>query len=466
MSVINGIATRILQRIFITDRQAPPADRRFDWIILMASNRTSSTSLQPAQCIRRARHIAVLVAALGLTAGAAMIGMTPAAYAQAKDTVRPEIAKPLQAAQDALRAQKYKDALSRLHDADAVPNKTAFEVYMLDRTRASAAAGAGDNETAARSFESALNSGRMTAAEQGKVVQALASLYYRAGDYPKAIVYLQRSIKEGTGDGETRALLTQAYYLSGDLTRAQKELKDDLAADDKAGRAPTETQLKLMASIAAKQNDKAAYVTALERLVANYPTKEYWSDLLQRVQSKPGFADRLTLDLDRLKLALGQITTAPEYMEMAQLALQAGFPAEGKKIVDLGYKNGVLGTGAESARHKRLLDLANKTAADDVKTMPASEAEAAKSKDGTAQFNLGYALVTAGQADKGLPMMEEGMAKGGMKRPDEARLHLGVAYLQAGKKAEAIKTLKLVQAADGTADLAHYWILLANHPLN
>jgi tetratricopeptide (TPR) repeat protein len=460
-----AIAARSLQRIFITDRQAFPADRRFDWSIPMTSNRISPTDIPPSHRLRRARQVAILIAALGLNAGTAMIGMTDVAHAQAKDTVRPEIAKPLQAAQDALRAQKYKEALNRLHDAEAVPNRTAFESYMLDRTRASAAAGAGDNETAARSFEAALNSGRMTAAEQGKVVQALASLYYRAGDYPKAIVYLQRSIKEGTGDGETRALLTQAYYLSGDLAKAQKELKDDLAADDKAGRAPTETQLKLMASIAAKQNDKVAYVTALERLVANYPTKEYWADLMQRVQSKPGFADRLTLDLDRLKLALGQITTAGDYMEMAQLALQAGFPAEGKKIVDLGYKNGVLGTGADAARHKRLQDLANKTAAEDLRTMAASEAEAAKSKDGTAQLNLGYALVTAGQADKGIPMMEEGLNKGGMKRPDEARLHMGVAYLQAGKKAEAIKILKTVQAADGTADLAHYWILLANHPL-
>ena len=413
----------------------------------------------------RLKLVAVLVAALGLNVATGLVGITPAAHAQAKESVRPELAKPLQAAQDAIRAQKFKEALNRLRDVDAIGGKSAFEQYMVDRTRGAAAMGAGENELAGRSFESALNSGRMSAGDQAKVVQALISLYYRAQDYPKAIFWMQRAIKDGSADNETRALLVQSYYLSGDLTRAQKELQNDLAAAERAGRAPSEGQLQLMANLASKQNDKAAYVATMERLVANYPTKAYWADLVSRVQGKPGFADRLVLDLDRLKLALGQINTSADYMEMSQLALQAGFPAEGKKIVDNGYAKGVLGTGAEAARHKRLQDLADKNAAEDLKNLAANEAEAQKAKDGTALVNLGYALVTAGQTDKGIAMIVEGITRGGLKRPDDARLHLGLAYLQAGKKADAIKTFKTVQGTDGTAELARYWIILTNRPL-
>ena len=419
------------------------------------------TTARPA----RLKLLAILIAALGLNAATGLVGVAPAAHAQARESVRPELAKPLQAAQDAIRAQKFKEALNRLRDVDAIGGKSPYEQYMVDRTRGAAAMGAGENELAGRSFESALNSGRMNAGEQAKVVQALISLYYRAQDYPKAIVWMQRAIKDGSADNETRALLVQAYYLSGDLPRAQKELQNDLAAAERAGRAPTEGQLQLMANLASKQNDKAAYVATMERLVDNYPSKAYWADLISRVQGKPGFADRLVLDLDRLKLALGQLGTSAEYMEMSQLALQAGYPAEGKKIVDAGYAKGVLGTGAEAARHKRLQDLANKNAAEDLKNMPANEAEAQKAKDGTALTNLGYALVTAGQTDKGIAMMVEGIARGGLKRVDDARLHLGLAYLQAGKKAEAIKTFKSVQGTDGTADLARYWIILTNRPL-
>ena len=419
----------------------------------------------------RLKHVVVIAAVLGFDIATGLAGVAPPASAQtatpvpAAETVRPDVAKPLQAAQDSVRAQQYKEALAQVHEAEAVANKTPFETYMIDRTRGAAAMGAADTALAASSFEAAIASGRMAPADQGKIVLALGGMYYQAADYPKAIVWFQRAIKEGSADGETRALLAQSYYLGGDLPQATKELQADMAAAEKAGRAPTETQLKLLLSIAIKQNDKAAYTVAMDRLLAAYPTKDYWADSMQRLRSKPGFPNYLVLDFDRLKLALGQLTTTGDVMELAQLALQAGFPAEAKKVIELGYEKGLLGTGAAAARHKQLQQQAGKAAADDLRTMASSEADARKGKDGTALVNLGYALVTAGQADKGIAMMEEGIARGGLKRADEARLRLGMAYFQAGKKTEAVKAFGAVQGTDGSADLARYWTILINRPL-
>jgi hypothetical protein len=180
------------------------------------------------------------------------------------------------------------------------------------------------------------------------------------------------------------------------------------------------------------------------------------------VQSKPGFSDRLSLDLYRLKLAAGQLTSTADFMEMSQLSLQAGFPAEAIKVIDQGFKSGALGTGADAERHKRLRDLAKKNAAESEKTLAQSEAAATADKDSTSLVNLGYTYVTAGQFDKGLGLMEQGIKKGGMKRVDDARLHMGLAYLQAGKKANGVQMLKSVHGTDGTAELARYWVLQVN----
>ncbi len=49
----------------------------------------------------------------------------PAAHAQEK--VRPEVGKPLQQAQDMLKAKRYKEALGKLKEADGVSGKTANE---------------------------------------------------------------------------------------------------------------------------------------------------------------------------------------------------------------------------------------------------------------------------------------------------------------------------------------------------
>ncbi|AIY40485.1 TPR repeat [Collimonas arenae] len=414
----------------------------------------------------------VLLAAVGLNTMLPVVGLTSAAYAaddadKAKaETVRPEIGLPLQAAQALLKEQKYKEALAKIAETDAVGDKTPFETFTIDRMRGAAAASAGDGDLAEKSFNAVIASGRLAPADQAKIVLALGSMYYDAQNYPKAITWLSRSLKEGGSNPQTRTLLIQSYYLSNDIPRATSELQADIAADESAGRTPSELNLKLLISCALKTNDKAAYLTVLEKLNTYYPKKEYWADLLNRVQSKPGFSDRLILDVYRLKAATTQLQTSTEYTDMAQLALLAGFPAEAKRVLDQGYQAGLLGSGPDAAKQKRLRDQANKAAADDLKTMAQSEASVSASKEGTGQINLGYALVTTGQFDKGLGLMEDGLKKSGVKHGEDAKLHLGIAYQMAGQKDKAIQTFKSVQGTDGVADLARLWVMQVNHPIN
>jgi hypothetical protein len=53
----------------------------------------------------------------------------------------------------------------------------------------------------------------------------------------------------------------------------------------------------------------------------------------------------------------------------------------------------------------------------------------------------------------------DGLKKGGLKSPDDAKLHLGVADLGAGRIADATAVLNSVSAADGTWDLAKVWLI-------
>ena len=408
--------------------------------------------------------ISTTLAALVFSSVPAVFGLS--AVAQAQEAVRAELGKPLGQAQELMRAQRFREALAKVRDADRVGARNANEQLTLDRMRGAAAQGAGENETAARSFEAALNSGRMPGGESLKIVQSLAILYYRAGDYAKAQTWLQRYIKDGGTDSAVRGLLPQTYYLNNDFARAQKELQAIVNADDKAGRRPPEDVLQLLVNCAQKTGDKASYTAAMDKLITSYPKKQYWGDMVNRLPSKPGFSDKLGLDVYRLKLASGLLTKATDYMEMSQLALQAGFAMEGKKIADQGFKAGVLGTGADAAREKRLLDLATKNAAAEQQGLATAETEARAANDGTALANLGFSLVSAGQTDKGIDLIQQGIKKDNMKRPDDAKLHLGVAYAMTGKKDSALKAFKSVGGTDGAADLAKLWIVQTNTPMN
>ncbi|SFV12075.1 tetratricopeptide repeat protein [Pseudoduganella namucuonensis] len=403
----------------------------------------------------RLAHLGLVMAAIGFNAAAPMVGLTSIAHAA--DTVRAEVGKPLQEAQKLAQAGKNKEALAKLKDADAVGGKSEFEKYQIERVRASAAAAAGDNDTAARAFEAVVNSGRLSAAEAPKFTQALAGLYYRAKDYPKAITWIQRALKDNPGDTQMRELLTQTYYISGKYAEAAKELQSN-------GKA-SEAQLQMLANIQLKQNDKAGYVQTLEKLAGGYPKTSYWADLLNRVVGKPGFSSSLNLDVLRLKLALGLLAKPADYMEMGQLSLQTGNTAEALKIIDQGYKKGALGTGADAGRHQRLKDLALKTEAEAVKNRATQEAELLKNKDADGLANLGYAMVSEGKGDAGLKLIEQALKFGTAKRPEEMKLHYGLAQINAGKKAAGLATLKSVKGTNGEAELARYWIMQTNHPM-
>lgn len=396
----------------------------------------------------RLAHLGLVMAAIGFTAVPPMLGLTSLAYAA--DTVRAEVGKPLQEAQKLASAGKSKEALAKLRDADAVGNKTPFETYQIERVRASAAAAAGDVPAAIKAFEFVINSGRLSAAEKPVFTKALATYYYRAKDWPNSITWINRSLKE-KDEKDMHDLLIQTYYLSGNMAAAAKELQAQHGA--------SEDQLGMLANIQLKQGDKAGYVATLEKLAASYPKASYWADLLNRVSGKPGFSGRLSLDVQRLRLVNGLITKPGEFMEMAQLSLQAGTPGEAAKIVDKGYKAGALGTGADAPRHQRLKDLATKTLADNKTAEAKLEDEAVKAKDADALVTLGFGLVSDGDTDKGLALMNQGIKMGNLKYPDEAKLHLGIAYVWAGKKPQALAAFKTVGGTDGAADLARYWTL-------
>jgi tetratricopeptide (TPR) repeat protein len=369
--------------------------------------------------------------------------------------VRPEVGKPLQQASELLKAGKAREALAKVREADAVSGKSAAEQAMIERMRAAAAQRAGDTNTAIQALEAVYP--KVSGAEQAQVAEALAFAYSQAKNWAKATEWANKAQQLGGNSAQLKQLQAYLQAQSGDYSAVMRQSQAAVSAAEQAGKRPEEDDLLRLADAAQRTNNQAAYSGALEKLVLHYNKKDYWSAYLARIQRKPGFSDRLSLDVMRLKLQHGLLTKPDEFMEMAQLSLQAGLPAEGKRVVDKGFASGVLGTGPEGERHKRLRDLANKQAAESAQGIAAQATEAAQAKDGNALVQTGFTYATMGEAEKGATMIEQGIAKGGLKRPEDAKLRLGLALLQAGKKAKGVQVLRSVQGTDGTADIARLW---------
>jgi len=410
------------------------------------------TSSTPKGRLRLAATAAAFVAAFGLTT--APDGTPQWSAALAQEAIRAEVGKPLQQASELLKANRAKEALAKVRDAEAVPNKTPAEVLTIDRMRGAAAARAGETQIAIRSYEAVMASGKAGQTEQAQTAATLAHLYAQVKDWNKTREWAQRSKQLGGNAAELDKLLAFVNTQTGDFAAVARDAQANIEAAEKAGRRAEEADLLRLADALQRTGNSAGQTAVLEKLVAGYPKKEYWSALLSRIVNKPGFSRRLTLDVMRLKRATGTLDSTEEVIELAQLALQESQAGEAKAVLEEGFARGLLGKGNEAERQKRLLALATQRAADAPKSLAEAESEA---KSGDVLVRTGLAFTGLGQYDKGISLIQKGIARGDVKHVDDARLHLGIAFHRAGNKGKASDAFRSVKGTDGASDLARLW---------
>jgi hypothetical protein len=375
--------------------------------------------------------------------------------------VRPEVGKPLQQAGELLRAGKSKEALAKVREADGVGGKTAAEQLTIDRMKAAAAQRAGDMATAIQALEAVYP--KTSGGEAGQIAEQLASAYAQQRNNAKAGEWLAKAVAAGNNGASIKQLQSYLQSASGDYAAVARDSGAAVAAAEQAGRRPEEGDLLRLADAQQRTGNMNGYLGTLEKLLLNYPKKDYWSAYLGRLARKPGFGDRFALDILRLRLASGTLAKTEDFMEMAQLSMQAGLPSEALRVAEQGFKSGALGTGTEAGRHQRLRDLAAKEQAEAQSKLSGQAAEAETFKEGDGLVKVGYAYVALGEVDKGIALIQKGIAKGNLKRPEDAKLRLGMAQLQSPKtKAAAVQTLRSVKGNDGAADIARLWIVLGS----
>jgi hypothetical protein len=384
---------------------------------------------------------------------AALVGSS-----HAQQALRAEIGRPLQQASEALRAGNARQALQRVAEAEAVPNRTAAENLTINRMKAAAAQRAGNNAVAVQALEQIAP--RVSGAELGQIAEQLAAAYAQLRNNAKAAEWAQRARSAGNNSATLAQLEAYLLSASGDFNAIARDAAAAVQAAEQAGRRPAEADLLRLADAQNRLGQQGAYVNTLLKLVLNYPAKkDYWNAYLARLPRKDGFSTRFELDVLRLRLASSTLTRTEDFMEMGQLALQAGFPAEARRIVDAGFESGALGTGAEAQRHQRLRDLAVRRLAEAEAGIAGQASEAANAADGEALVRVGWAYVTMGQAERGAQLIQQGITKGRLRNPEDAKLRLGMAQLRTARPA-ALQTLRSVRGTDGVADIARLWMVM------
>lgn len=387
--------------------------------------------------------------ALGITAT-----LLAPAVAQAQQKVGPKVGTPLKAAQDAIKKKNWNGALAKIKEAQAVQPRSAFEDYTINELLWYVYLQQGRNADAARLLEQQIASGQMPAGEKVQRNKTLAQLYFRAGNYGKAIQSANQFLKSVPSDQEMQVLVAQAYY-------QQKDYKNAVAAAErmmKGGARPSEDLLQLLLRSNYELKDEAGTARALEQLIKFYPSPDTWDRLLDGYLAQTKQDEEL-MALYRLSEDVGTLRKARQFTDMSQALVVGGYAIEGQRVIEQGLAANVF-QGEELSRAQRTLESAKRAADKERVALAKAAGTLAAARTGQDMVAVGKLYFSAGEYAQAADALRKGIAKGGVADGDASNMLLGIALVRQGKNAEAIKAFDAVKDPK-TAEVARLWKLKA-----
>lgn len=379
------------------------------------------------------------------------------ATSQTSLVLRSEVHKPLLAAQDALKNNQPEMALNFTKDALSVANLTSGERATVLRLQAVAGIRATKWNIAKDSLNELLGTPDIAVIDRLPLLESLMNVAQQSKDNALLIKSAKDYLKLGGLSPAVRLVMIQTLSLMGDHAKVVSEMTEKMHLDSIAGVKTPEQELRILAVSYRQLKDNHGYQATLRRLLENYPTKAYWAEVIQRMAQQTNLPPRAELDLYRLLEHTNNLEEVAEYLEMAELAIKAGLPAEAVRVLSKGFELGVLGQGGDAAAHKKTLAEAQKKVQEDAKGFALLEKNA---KDATAWTAVADVYFSQQNWSAAHLAYARALELGGSKRENELRLHDAISLIHAGQKDSAKTQLSNIKGDAFWVDVAGLWSIL------
>jgi hypothetical protein len=391
-------------------------------------------------------------------------GLSPAAFAadKPKQELSRVIAKEMTAAQKAMAASQWSEALKNLEAAEASKGPlSTYDKKTIAEFKGICYVRLNNLKAAQTSYEQALATGGYTPDELPKTYRLLFQLAATNKSDAKAIEYGKQAADAGSATDDDLLIMSQLYYQQKDCKNSAVWGDKAIAAFKKAGQQPKEVLYQIKLQCASDANDTNAMKAGLYDLVRLTNKTSYWNNLI-RLERQDERDDHNTLMIYRIMFDTNSMNADTDYIEMAQLLGDAGLPGEAQAVLEKAMSSGAL-KDEHKERTSRLLT-ALKTRADaDKKGLPQLDAEAQKNPAGQLDVKLGEVYFGAGDYQNAATAISRGIGKGQVKQLDEAYVYLGRAQVGLKNTAEAKKAFeKLKSVPNESARVLKLWELYSD----
>lgn len=369
--------------------------------------------------------------------------------ASMRETTYKELAKAQEAAED----ERFAEAAATLdklgkqelnnYERSQLLNLYAYIYYSQDQI-----------QRAISTYEQLLGQPELPEALETSTVFTLSQLYFSQEQYRKSIEMLTRWMS--LTHEETRTayeMMSQAYYQLGEYDKAIGPARKVIELARAAGEPVREQSLLLLRVLYYEAERFDDVVDVLEQLIRQYPKKQYWMQLA----SIYGEMEDQQKQLNVLELAYlqGYLTSEIEIKTLASLMLNNDLYARAGKVLEKGIEQGVVSSSFE---HWRLVAQAWTMAHEDQKAVPALIRAAELSTDGKIDVVLAQTYMNLGRWEEAVDAVERGLAKGGLDRPDGARIMLGQALFELDRFDEARAAFQSVRDDRDSRQMAAQWL--------
>jgi len=382
----------------------------------------------------------------GLMGAAALLALVclwlspQAAFSAEKDKgqqISRVIAKEMTAAQKALQAQQWAEAVKNLEAAETKPGLNAFDKMKVADFKGFAYVKLNKLKEAQQAYEAAMATGAYPAEDAAKTTKMLFRITAGTQQNAKAIEYGKQVAEAGAANADDLGILAQLYYLQKDCKNSAVWADKAAAAARKAGETPKENLYQFKLQCASDAGDTPGMDAAAVDLIRLTNKSNYWNTLL-RIERQDERDDHNLLMIYRIMYDTSSMTVGTDFIEMAQLLGDAALPAEAQTVLEKAMGAGLI-NDQQKERTNRLVNSFKARAEADKKGQAQLDAEATKNPAGELDVKIGEVYYGSGDYQNSVTAITRGIGKGQIKHLDEAYVYLGRSQVALKNTAEAKK---------------------------
>jgi tetratricopeptide (TPR) repeat protein len=388
--------------------------------------------------------------------GLAVVTTTPAVAAEKQKLppVSKSVIKLIEAANKASEAKDWPTVLAKAKEAQAVPDLTDYDKYLVDRFMGVAYISLNDHANGKVYLASVVKNPATPVEDRKHLIGPAVILAAEANDYASVIELGNIAVRDNSTNPEIYARMTLAYYSLNDLPNTLTFAQRGVDAAKLEGKTPEYLLYQLMAFAYEKQKDKQNEAKALLIMARDYGKADDWKFLFDfSMELLPlnmkGQSEIAALDIYRLRMISQAGWVAQNYMEMSDFGQAVRSWGDARLALQTGLSKGVL-------TQAKVGQLLNEVTANAKKDEPSLATVEKLANTGKAVVGVGEAYYGYGRYADAARAAQKAIGLGGPTL-GEATLLLAMCQVKQGDEATAVKTLTGVSGSVPIMKAADLW---------